>query len=102
MTDEQSGNYGHPGDALGEWAQSMRSKGDGAKVIDLLRAIDDWMVVCHQQESQVERLEAALALWDEFSMDSGSMYESSLRYNIAKVTRQARELVGNGRSDPDA
>jgi hypothetical protein len=55
-----NGERRHPGDPLGEWAQSMRSKGDGAKVIDLLRAIDDWMVVCHQQESEIERLEARL------------------------------------------
>jgi len=46
--------------ALGEWLQTTLAKGQGARVIALLQAIEDWMQVCHQQESEIERLEAAL------------------------------------------
>jgi hypothetical protein len=39
-----------------EWLQAMLAKGDGGRVIELAQAIEDWMAVCHQQESEVERL----------------------------------------------
>lgn len=46
--------------ALGEWLQTTLAKGQGARVIALIQAIEDWMQVCHQQESEIERLEAVV------------------------------------------
>ena len=45
-------------DRWDEWIQATKAKGDGQRVIALLEAIEDWMAVCHQQETEIERLEA--------------------------------------------
>lgn len=43
-----------------ERMQTMLAKGSGGRVIDLMQQVADWMQVGHQQESEIERLEADL------------------------------------------
>lgn len=52
-------------------------------------------VLVSQDEEENKKLKAALSLWQEFSMDASSMYESTLRYKITSVSKKVKEILNS-------
>jgi len=52
-------------------------------------------------EAENERLKEALRLWQNFAIEAGSMYESTLRYKIPRIAAAARAALRSEEGSTD-